>query len=100
TLTAMPLVSVLLATRNDAEFLPDALESMLRQTVADLELLVVDDWSSDGTPELLAAMADPRLKVLRNDEQAGLAASLNRALEEAQGKYVAKLDSDAVSLPP
>jgi glycosyltransferase involved in cell wall biosynthesis len=95
----MPLVSVLLATRNDAEFLPDALESMLRQTVADLELLVVDDTSSDGTPELLAAMADPRLKVLRNDEQAGLAASLNRALEEAQGQYVARLDSDDVSLP-
>ena len=57
----MPLVSVLLAVHNDARFLGPAVASVLRQTMADLELIVVDDASTDGTPALLAAVEDPRL---------------------------------------
>jgi glycosyltransferase involved in cell wall biosynthesis len=95
----VPLVSVILATRNDAGFLGEAVESVLRQTVADLELIVVDDASSDGTGDLLRNVDDTRLKVLRNDEQAGLATSLNLALDEVQGRYVARLDADDVALP-
>ena len=95
----MPLVSVLLAVHNDARYLPAAVESVLRQSLADLELVVVDDASSDETPTLLASVADPRLTVLSNQEQLGLAASLNRGLERATGRYVARLDSDDVALP-
>lgn len=95
----MPLVSVLLAARNDARFLRAAVDSVLRQTLADLELLVVDDASTDDTPTILAKVEDPRVKVLRNGEQLGLAASLNRALEDATGDYVARLDADDVALP-
>ena len=72
---------------------------MLRQTVDDLELIVVDDASTDETPELLAGVRDPRLVVLRNDEQLGLAASLNRGLERRAGRYVARLDADDVAFP-
>jgi glycosyltransferase involved in cell wall biosynthesis len=79
----VPLVSVLLAVHNDARYLPAAVESVLRQSLADLELVVVDDASSDETPTLLASVADPRLTVLTNQEQLGLAASLNRGLERA-----------------
>jgi glycosyltransferase involved in cell wall biosynthesis len=96
---ASPLVSVLVAAHDAERFLGVALRSMLRQTVSDLELVVVDDGSSDGTSELLARLEDTRLVVLRNDERLGLAASLNRALEQARGRYVARLDADDVAMP-
>jgi glycosyltransferase involved in cell wall biosynthesis len=94
----VPLVSVLLAVHDDAQYLREAIDSVLRQSLADLELLVVDDASADGTPAVLAGIDDPRLTVLRNERQLGLAGSLNRALERAGGKYVARLDADDVAL--
>jgi glycosyltransferase involved in cell wall biosynthesis len=95
----VPLVSVLLAVHDDARFLREAIDSVLRQTLADLELVVVDDASTDETPSLLEAVADERLIVLRNDGQLGLAASLNRGLDAASGKYVARLDADDTAEP-
>jgi len=95
----VPLVSVLLAIHNDARYVPSAIQSVLRQTVGDLELVVVDDYSTDDTPAILAAVADPRMVVLRNDEQLGLAGSLNRGLDHASGRYVARLDADDVAFP-
>ena len=97
--TAAPLVSVLVAVRDGEPFTRIALESVLRQTVADLELIVVDDASTDATAETLAAIGDPRVRVLRNDEQLGLAGSLNRALDEARGTYVARMDADDAAFP-
>jgi glycosyltransferase involved in cell wall biosynthesis len=94
-----PLVSVLLAVSNGEPYVRTALESVLRQSVADLELLVVDDGSTDATPAILAQIEDDRLRVLRHDDRRGLAASLNRALDEARGRYVARLDADDVALP-
>lgn len=96
---AEPLVSVLMAAHDAARFLRAAIESMLRQTVADLELLVVDDGSVDATASILDDVGDPRLVVLRNEQRLGLAASLNRGLEEVRGRYVARLDADDVALP-
>jgi len=95
----VPLVSVLLAVHDDARWVRLAVESVLRQTLGDLELIVVDDASTDETPALLAAIPDPRLAVIANDEQLGLAASLNRALDRATGRYIARLDADDVALP-
>ena len=98
-MSAAPLVSVLLAVSNGERYLRAALASILRQTVSDLELVVVDDGSTDGTGNILAAIDDPRLRVLRNEERVGLAASLNRGLDDARGRYVARLDADDVALP-
>ena len=95
----MPLLSVLLAAHDDATFLGEAVDSVLGQTLRDLELIVVDDASSDETPALLAAVADERLLVVRNEQQTGLAGSLNRGLDLARGRYVARLDADDVALP-
>jgi glycosyltransferase involved in cell wall biosynthesis len=95
----VPLVSVLLATHDDARFLREAIASVFAQTLGDLELIVIDDASTDETPTVLAAVEDPRLRVLRNDEQGGLAVSLNRGLDVASGKYIARLDADDVALP-
>jgi glycosyltransferase involved in cell wall biosynthesis len=95
----VPLVSVILAVHDDARYIHDAVESVLRQTVDDIELIVIDDASSDETPAVLARFSDPRILLMRNEEQLGLAASLNRGLEVARGSYVARLDSDDVALP-
>ena len=94
-----PLVSVLLAAHDAEPYLAVAVESVLRQTVTDLELVVVDDCSADSTPAILAALADTRLRVLRNESQLGLAASLNRGLDEARSRWVARLDADDAMLP-
>jgi glycosyltransferase involved in cell wall biosynthesis len=88
-----------MSVHNDAAFVGEAVESVLGQTLGDLELLVVDDASSDATPDVLARFTDRRLTVLRNDALLGLAASLNRGLDAAQGRYVARLDADDVALP-
>ena len=90
---------MLLSVHNGGPYVRAAIESMLRQTVADLELLVVDDASTDATPTVFAGIDDARLRVLRNDEQQGLARSLNRGLDEARGRFVARLDADDVALP-
>jgi glycosyltransferase involved in cell wall biosynthesis len=95
----VPLVSVLLSVRNDARFVGEAVASVLAQTLRDLELVVVDDGSTDDTPGVLAAVDDDRLVLIRNEEQLGLAASLNRGLDRATGRYVARLDADDVALP-
>jgi glycosyltransferase involved in cell wall biosynthesis len=95
----VPELSVLLAVHNDERYVAAAIRSVLRQTVGDLELVVVDDASTDGTPDELARVSDRRMTVIRNEQQLGLAASLNRALDHAAGRYVARLDADDVALP-
>jgi glycosyltransferase involved in cell wall biosynthesis len=94
-----PLVSVVLAVHDAERYLRLALDSVLRQTFRELELVVVDDGSGAPTREILAALEDPRLVVVRNDERRGLASSLNRGLDHAQGRYIARLDADDVALP-
>lgn len=92
----MPLVSVIVPAWNAEQFLACAISSALAQTMADLELLVVDDASTDGTAAIAAAAAaaDPRVRLLRAPQNAGPSAARNRALDHAQGRYVAVLDAD------
>jgi glycosyltransferase involved in cell wall biosynthesis len=94
----MPRVSVVLPVRDGARYLREAVESVLGQSLADLELIVVDDGSTDETPSLLAGFDDRRLRVLRQD-RLGLVPALNRGLEAAKAPYVARMDADDVSLP-
>jgi hypothetical protein len=95
----MTLVSVCIPTRNQAPYLAASLRSALDQDVPELEVLVHDDASTDGTAELLAGFGDPRLRVLRHPSPVGVAANRNTCLERARGRYVAWLDSDDVYLP-
>lgn len=87
------LVSVVLPTRNRSGLLAKAVGSVLRQRHRSWELLVVDDGSSDGTPELLASIGDPRVRVLLS-EGVGAARARNLALDAARGELVAYLDDD------
>ena len=95
-----PLVSVVLAARDARATIGQAIASVLGQTLGDLELVVVDDGSVDGTGDLLGGVEDPRLRIVRNDEALGLAGALNVGLGEARGRYVARLDADDVARPP
>jgi hypothetical protein len=94
-----PLVSVVMAVRNASAFLPAALESIAGQSVDSLEIIVIDDASTDDTSAILSAQDDSRLRVIRNEECVGQTASLNKGLAVARGEYIARMDGDDISFP-
>ncbi len=98
---ATPLISIVLPTFNREQYLPRALESIIAQTVDDWEIIVVDDGSTDGTPDLVSDYArrlGDRLLYLQQPNR-GASASRNRGINAARGRYVAFLDSDDEFLP-
>jgi glycosyltransferase involved in cell wall biosynthesis len=94
-----PAVSVLVAVHNGARHLRPALDSVLRQTMSDLELVVVDDGSTDETPAVLESVGDARLRVVRSERRRGLAGALNLGLEEVRGRRIARMDADDIAFP-
>jgi len=90
----MPTVSVVIPTYNRADVLPRAVDSVLGQTVADLELVVVDDGSTDDTADVLASYDDDRLRYVAHETNRGANVARNTGIEAAEGEYVAFLDSD------
>ncbi len=94
-----PGISVLMSVYNGERFLREAVESVLSQTCTDFEFIIVNDGSSDGSAEILESYADPRVRLVHNSRNLGLSQSLNRGLEEAVGRYVARMDADDISLP-
>jgi glycosyltransferase involved in cell wall biosynthesis len=94
----VPKVSVVMPTHDRAPYLGAAIDSVLAQTFTDLELIVVDDGSTDGTGAVLAAVADPRLRCLRQEHR-GVSAAMNHGLRAARGAYVGRLDSDDLWCP-
>ncbi len=97
-MTATPLVSILTPTYNRADLLPEAMASVLAQDYPALEHLVLDDGSTDGTPELLARCTDRRVRTFRHDNM-GQARTLNRGFELARGELLMVLNSDDLLLP-
>jgi glycosyltransferase involved in cell wall biosynthesis len=91
-------VSVVMPVRDGERFLVEAVESVLGQTERDLELVVVDDGSTDSTPRLLAEITDPRVRVL-TQEPRGLAPALNAGCAAATAPVIARMDADDVALP-
>lgn len=92
----MPRISVYLASHNYGRFLGEAIESVLRQTVDDWELILIDDGSSDETPQVMSFYrGHPKISMHRT-EGIGLPAVCNLALREAKGKYIIRLDGDDV----
>ena len=96
----MPRFSVVMPVRNGERFLREALDSTLAQTLADLELIVIDDGSTDGTPAILAeaAQRDQRVRVQRQDP-GGLTVAINGGCALARAPLIARMDADDVMLP-
>jgi O-antigen biosynthesis protein len=96
-----PKVSLIMSVYNGASHLEESIESILRQTYTDFECVIIDDASTDRTPNILAAYAhkDPRMKLLRNESNLGLTASLNKAIRASVGEYIARMDAGDTSEP-
>lgn len=94
-----PCISVIIPTHNRCEMLDKALQSVLDQTFENLEVIVIDDASSDTTLETVKHFDDDRIRYVRHDENKGGSASRNTGIENARGEYVAFLDDDDVWLP-
>lgn len=94
-----PLISVVIASYNHAAFVGAALDSVAAQGIDDLEILVTDDASTDGTADVVAAHPDPRVQLHRHPRNRGACAAMNQAIGRARGRYVAVLNSDDIFLP-
>lgn len=94
-----PAVSVVIPTYNRAYCLRRSIDSVLTQSFRDFELIVVDDGSTDETPELLQAIRDPRLRVFRHDTNKGGSAAINTGIRHARSELIALQDSDDEWLP-
>lgn len=94
-----PKVTVLMPVYNALPFLRTAIDSILGQTFAEFELLLVDDGSTDGSAELIDSYHDRRLVVIRNEQNLGLSETLNKGLQLARGELIARMDADDVALP-
>jgi glycosyltransferase involved in cell wall biosynthesis len=90
----MTKVSVVLPTYNRLGTLPRAIESVLAQTYKDLELLIVDDGSTDGTADYLKKLTDPRIRAIGGSENRGVGSARNVGIAEAKGELIAFQDSD------
>jgi glycosyltransferase involved in cell wall biosynthesis len=95
----MARVSVVMAVYNAARYLHESVDSILSQTFRDLELIIVNDASTDPSAEILDAFDDPRIRVITHTTNQGAAASRNDALAAARGDYVAIMDADDISAP-
>jgi glycosyltransferase involved in cell wall biosynthesis len=93
-----PCVTVVIAAYNAERFIQETLASVFGQSLANIELIVVDDGSTDATPAILAAVTDPRLVVIRQ-KNAGVSAARNTGLAAARGPYIFFLDADDVLMP-
>ena len=96
-----PKVSVVIPVYNVEQYLQQCLNSILNQTLKEIEVICVDDGSTDKTPEMIGEYAkrDKRIKFIDNKQNAGIVATLNQGLEFCCGEYIARMDSDDISLP-
>lgn len=94
-----PLVTVFIAVYNGEKYIKDSLESIIKQTYENLEILIIDDGSTDNTCSIINKYNDSRIKLIKNKSNKGLPYTRNKALELFKGKYLAILDADDISVP-
>lgn len=89
-----PLISIILPTYNRAAFLKKAIESVIKQTYSNLQLIVVDDCSEDNTRDVIRQFQDSRIEYYKLDMNRNICYALNYGLKKVRGEYIARLDSD------
>lgn len=94
-----PLVSVVMPVYNGEKFLTEAIDSILMQSYKNIELVIVNDGSSDSSKRIIQSYTDPRIRFVENETNSGIVFSRNRGLESSKGEYVATLDCDDIALP-
>ncbi len=90
-----PIISVILPVRNEEKYIRSTIDSILAQSFVDFELIVINDGSSDATKSILKEYIsmDSRVKIIDNQNSIGVASSLNKAIDIAEGKYIARIDA-------
>lgn len=94
-----PKISVLMPAYNSEPYIAQAIESILGQTYGDFEFIIINDGSTDGTADVVRQYHDKRIRFIDNKKNQGLIAVLNQGLDLCRGEYVARMDSDDISLP-
>jgi len=97
--TKSPAITVLMPVYNGAKYLNESIDSILNQTFSDFEFLIIDDESTDDSVKIIKSYDDPRIKLIVNKKNIGQSATLNKGLELARGKYIARMDQDDISMP-
>lgn len=96
-----PTISVLMTAYNSQQYVAEAIESILGQTFGDFEFIIINDGSTDDTAKIIRkyARADKRIRFIDNKKNQGLIAVLNQGLDLCTGQYIARMDSDDISMP-
>jgi glycosyltransferase involved in cell wall biosynthesis len=94
----VPAVSVILPAYNCEKFIGKAIQSVLQQTFTDFELIIINDGSTDNTESIINEFDDQRIVYLKNSNNQGLVYTLNKAITQANGKYIARMDADDICL--
>lgn len=96
-----PIVSIIMPVKDGQDYVKEAIESILQQSVGSFEFIIVDDGSTDDTSNILESYkkTDNRIIILKNPTSEGIVSALNKGLSIATGKYIARMDHDDISLP-
>lgn len=94
----MPLVSVIMPSYNHAKYLPEAIESVLEQTLPDFELIIIDDGSIDGSQQIIEEYKkkDNRIRIILHNKNQGISNTFNELIESAKGKFLSPIASDDI----
>lgn len=93
------LISVVMPTHNNQNTIKEAINSILSQTYKNFEFIIINDGSIDDTEKIIKSFKDKRIKYLENKTNKGISFSLNKGIKTAEGKYIARMDADDISLP-
>jgi glycosyltransferase involved in cell wall biosynthesis len=94
-----PLVSVLMPVYNSENYVEEAIKSILTQSYSNFEFIIIDDASTDNSVQIIRSLRDERIKLITKPQNTGYTVSLNMGLAICKGKYIARMDSDDISLP-
>lgn len=93
-----PAISVIMPVYNCVFYIEDAVNSILNQSFADFEIIIIDDASTDGTTDILKKCNDPRIKFIFKEKNQGVSSATNDGFRVARGKYIARMDGDDISV--